>query len=49
MFYWKGKTQNGITLTDELLLCDSVKTVHIATAAGMTQYLYYQPPEGLSI
>ena len=32
MFYWKSKTQNGLTLTDELLLCNSVRTVHIATA-----------------
>ena len=32
MFYWKGKTQNGLSLTDELLSCDSLITVYIATA-----------------
>ena len=32
MFYWKDKTQNNMTLTEELLSCDSVRTVHIATA-----------------
>lgn len=32
MFYWKDKTQNERTLAEELLSCDSIRTVHIATA-----------------
>ena len=32
MFYWKGKTENNQTLTEELLSCGSIKQIQIATA-----------------
>ncbi|MHB1453904.1 MAG: phospholipase D family protein [Saccharofermentanales bacterium] len=32
MFYWKGKTGNNLTLSEELLSCGSIKSVQIATA-----------------
>ncbi len=32
MFYWKGKTENNLTLTEELLSCGSIKSIQIATA-----------------
>lgn len=32
MFYWRGKTQNNLTLAEELLSCNSIKAAHIATA-----------------
>lgn len=37
MFYWKGKTDNNLTLTEELLSCGSIKSIQIATAFISTE------------